>query len=284
MSQFVLEIVEESSELPSTNAVSVSNRWVGKILHPATGRIDSFDYSLNPYVGCAFACSYCYAAFFVSDDLKAEEWGKWVEVKRNALGTLRRERHLLPGAKILLGSVTDCYQPLEARLRLTRSLLEEMVQVAPQPKVVVQTRSPLVERDIDLFRKFTDIRVNMTVTTDDDEVRRRYEPSCASIERRLAAITMLKQAGIQTGLSISPVLPVRNPERFAEMLRATGADKVTAGTFHVGTRKFASGTRPGALALAEEDGWTAERARNTILTLQRLLPNLRTWEEARRAA
>jgi len=86
--------------------------------------MSDYDYSLNPYSGCSYGCSYCYAAFFVRDDQKRESWGNWVIVKENALQVLRKMRTDLRGKTVYMSSVTDPYQPIERRLKLVRSLLE----------------------------------------------------------------------------------------------------------------------------------------------------------------
>jgi hypothetical protein len=169
------------------------------ILTASSGFIDAFDYTLNPYSGCTFGCSYCYAAAFVRDQGQRERWGQWVRVKENALELLRKQRRKpLDGAAIYLSSVTDPYQPIERKLKLTHAILEELVTYH-RVRLVVQTRSPLVTRDLDLLGRFPAVRVNMTVTTDDEAVRKVFEPGCASIDRRLAAIGEV-QAGRHPGL------------------------------------------------------------------------------------
>ncbi|MGM3366965.1 SPL family radical SAM protein, partial [Escherichia coli] len=90
---------------------------------------------------------------------------------------------------------TDPYQPLEAKVELTREILKLLSQPEHQPTLVIQTRSPLVTRDIDLFRRFENLRVNLSITTDSDLVRRDFEPGCSSIERRLEAARELVAAG-----------------------------------------------------------------------------------------
>ena len=116
----------------SVGQALVTKRRVSQILTKATGMLKSLDFTLNPYVGCSFACSYCYAAFFQPDEVKVRDWGYWVEVKENALELLRRESRLA-GSHVMVGSVTDPYQPLERTTGLTRSLLEHMASVRPQP-------------------------------------------------------------------------------------------------------------------------------------------------------
>jgi DNA repair photolyase len=241
------------------------------ILTRTNGRLDRYDYSLNPYRGCGFGCSYCYAAFFVPDQRKRESWGDWVEVKANAVQLLERHRDL-GGAKILMSSVTDPYQPAEHLVGLSRRILEHLSEREAQPRIVIQTRSPLVTRDIDVLRRFRWLRVNMSITTDSDEVRKRFEPSCASIERRLGAVRELRDSGIKTGVCVSPMLPIEDPIGFARTLRDLHADRYTASYFHSTDRLFASGTRAHATELASEFGWTESRYRRARQVLEHLIP------------
>ncbi|MBS1713702.1 MAG: radical SAM protein [Armatimonadetes bacterium] len=251
----------------------VVRRLARQVLTRPTGMLKGLDFTLNPYSGCTFGCEYCYAAFFQPDEDKAREWGLWVEVKENALALICQEPRLA-GASVMVGSVTDPYQPLERETRLTRSLLEHMAGLRPQPKVRVQTRSPLVSRDADVLLRFSDLRVGMSVTTDSDEVRKRYEPKCASIGRRLQAVRELAAAGVEVTVSIAPMLPITDVAAFAKAVRESGASRIWTGYFHPGTRKFASGTRENALVLAKQDGWTFERYVETSLALKKLLPDL----------
>lgn len=251
----------------------VTRRRVRQILTKPTGALKDLDFTINPYVGCSFACSYCYAAFFMPDEQKAHDWGYWVEVKENALELLRREDRLA-GCKVLLGSVTDPYQPVERDTGLTKSIVEHLSRLEPQPSVRILTRSPLVSRDIDIFRSFHELQVGMSITTDDDATRIRYEPSCASIGQRLSAVKRLTEEGIRVTLNLAPLLPVTNVNAFAQMIRDSGASGFWASYFHPGTRKFAAGTRPGALQQAKMDDWCFEKFIETAHALKGLLPDL----------
>ena len=230
------------------------------ILHRPAGRLSAVDFSLNPYQGCTFACTYCYAAFFVPDDDQREQWGRWVRVKTNAVEKLRNSRVDLRGKSVLMSSATDPYQPIEQRLELTRSLLPILARRGAN--LTVQTRSPIAARDIDLFQEFERIRVNLSITTDSEEVRRKFEPQCASIERRLEAVAKIADAGIRTGIGVSPLLPLDDPAAFARKIIETGVSSVRINTFHETRGPFSAGTRQPALKLARELGWTpAKRKR-----------------------
>jgi DNA repair photolyase len=244
------------------------------ILSKATGFADSYDFTLNPYSGCSFGCNYCYAAFFVKENELKEAWGKWVQVKENALDLLKKHRgQPLIGERIYMSSVTDPYQPIEKTLGLTRAILEELLTFH-RPQLVIQTRSPLVVRDIDLLRRFEHVQVNMTITTDDDAIRMQFEPDCPSIDQRLEAITRIALAGIQTCITMTPLLPLKSPYEFAKRLRNTGVHRFVAQAFHPTKSRFAAGTGETAQAIAQEMQWTPQQYQETFTILSAVLPNL----------
>ena len=227
-----------------------------EILTKSTGFMDAYDFTLNPYSECSFGCTYCYAAFFSCDVEKRDSWGKWVTAKENAIALLdKRKPGALDGKIIYMSSVTDPYQPIERKLWITRGLLE-LVAERHKPKLVVQTRSPLVVRDCDLFRRIEDnggrAQVNMTVTTDDEDVRRALEPFCPSNPRRLAAVKEAQDAGIATRITMTPLLLVNNNDGFADELIDTGVKKFLAQPFHFVRGKFVASTRDIALNLMAE--------------------------------
>ena len=269
MMQLSLLDPNPASDRPDTQgAADVLYADASAILSRPTGRLQDVDFALNPYQGCTFACTYCYAAFFVAEEEQRERWGQWVRVKTNAIDKLRNSRQDLRGKKVLMSSATDPYQPLEAKLELTRSLLPILQQRGVYLNVL--TRSPLVTRDIDLFRRFERITVTMSITTDDDEIRRKFEPQCAGIDRRFEAATELSEAGLTTRVNVAPLLPMRDPQTFAARILETGASRVHIGTFHEGGSPFAAGTRQPALQLARQLGWS-ERTRKRSADI------LRAW-------
>lgn len=272
---FDLPMAQSISAPKNLGGTEITMRRVKRILNPAKGMVAAYNFTLNPYVGCQFGCSYCYAAFFVADPSKSEDWGNWVEIKENAVELLANE-HSVRGSKVYLGSVTDPYQPIEMQTGLTRSLLEVMVKMEPQPRLVIQTRSPLVIRDIDMLKKFEHVRVNLSITTDNEEIRREFEPKCASIARRIETAHKLKRAGISVGVCVSPMLPIADPERFAYWLRDINADFYSASTFHKGNRSFASGTRPQGASLAKKWDWGGPEYVEAIVKMKRFLPQLDT--------
>jgi DNA repair photolyase len=252
--------------------VAISYTPSRSILSRATGYISAFDYTLNPYKGCQFGCGYCYAAFFADSLARKETWGQWLVVKENATELLRRMGGRIAGKSIYMSSVTDPYQPVERRLRLTRELLE--VMLPHQPRLVIQTRGSLVTRDIDLLRQFRHLRVNMSITTDDDSIRKAFEPLCASIDRRFQAIEAVKEAGISTGICLTPLLPVRDADAFGQRLRAAGADVYVVQAFQPGSARFAAGTLPMAQSLAQEYEWDTAAYEQVKAALTERLPHL----------
>ncbi len=174
--------------------------------------------TLNPYRGCAFGCSYCYARKFVHDDLRRRvDWGNWVEVKENAVDALLRDCHKCFDKSVFVGSATDPYQPSERSHRITRSMLEVLLRSFPR-RVHIQTRSPFVVDDIPLLREFGDrLTVGVSIPTDSDIVRKAFEPRAPSIARRITTAGALLDAGIHVEASIAPLLPC-TPRRLAKML------------------------------------------------------------------
>ena len=218
-----------------------------EILTRATGFMEEYDFTLNPYRGCSFGCTYCYAAFFSRDVARRDSWGYWVDVKENAVELMAKRRAgSLDGKLIYMSSVTDPYQPVERDLKLTRRVLEIMAE-RHQPKLVVQTRSPTVVRDCDLFRQIEAnggrVQVNMTVTTDDEDIRRTFEPFCPSNMARIRAIGEVQAEGISACITMTPLLVVMSPYAFADQLVATGVQKFIAQPFHFRRGKFLAGTR-----------------------------------------
>ncbi len=178
--------------------------------------IDGITYCVNPYVGCSHACAYCYASFMKRFTGHREPWGSFVDVKVNAPRLLERQTRKAGAGTIILSSVTDPYQPLEARYRVTRGCLE-VLRSRPFP-VNILTKSPLVLRDLDLLKTFDNLSVGITITTDSDAVRKVFEPGAPPIKARVEALKTLHENGISTYAFIGPVLPM-DPEVLARKVR-----------------------------------------------------------------
>lgn len=180
------------------------------ILNKGTGYLSDYTHSLNPYTGCVYSCSYCYVQRMPVALFRGKKWGTWIDVKENVAQLLHNE---LKRAKtkgkvtIFMSSSTDPYQPIEHREKVTRSLLEVMVDNPPD-FLLVQTRSPLVSRDIDLLKQFKEkVRVSMTIETDREDMRQYFTPVAPPIQSRLQALQTLKEANIPTQVAVSPILP-----------------------------------------------------------------------------
>lgn len=183
-----------------------------------TSKIPGVDYVINPYLGCAHGCRYCYAVFMrrYSHYHRTSPWGSFVEVKTNIAEVLRAElRRRRRRGRALLASVCDPYQPLEARYRLTRQCLEVLKEY--HWGIDILTRSPLVTRDLDILAETPEVSVGLSIPTDDDRVRKVLEPKSPPIGARLAALQSLHAAGIPTWVFIAPMLPM-DPAKLVDAL------------------------------------------------------------------
>jgi DNA repair photolyase len=195
-------------------------------------------WSVNPYVGCAFGCAYCYARYthrWVLDraattnpeheDMQAarDNLSPWLAferrifVKQNAAEVLRnvlrhgsdKHKALLNGDTIVIGTATDPFQPAERRFRITRSVLEVLAD-HPGLSICIITKSPLVTRDIDLLKRInrhSSLTVHLSLISTDRELARKLEPRAPTPEARLRALARLREADIETGINVMPVLP-----------------------------------------------------------------------------
>lgn len=158
------------------------------------------DFTINQYVGCGHACLYCYAKFMCRWKPYGK-WGTWVEVKENAPELVKGK--YVKGS-VWMSSVSDPYQPIEKELKLTRRVLENMDK---NIELAVQTKSDLVLRDIDLFKKFKNIEIGLTINGFEGEIKKLFEPFSSTHKERLQALKTLKENGIQTYAFISPIIP-----------------------------------------------------------------------------
>ena len=178
----------------------------------------AYDYSLNPYAGCAFACSYCYVPKFPNGERTPREWGSWVNVKVNAPELIRKDRLKVFGSRIFFSSATDPYQYLELKYRLSRRCLEELKRYQPS-RLTMHTRSHLILQDLELLKSFgAKLQVGVSFTTDSNEIAREFEPAAPSIYRRLELLKKLHSEGIEVYASIAPLLPC-NPDRLLALLK-----------------------------------------------------------------
>jgi DNA repair photolyase len=167
--------------------------------------LPSADFVINPYIGCSHACIYCYARFMKRFTNHEEEWGKFVDVKINAADLVPNNLDKYRGKSFFISSVTDPYLHYEKDYKLTRRVLEKLVDLEAQ--IDIQSKSDLIIRDIDLFKQFKSCRVGITITTLDDKVRRAVEPYTASVEKRMEALQALGEAEIDNYIFIGPIFP-----------------------------------------------------------------------------
>src|SRR6266545_3996466 len=208
-----------------------------------------FDWSLNPYTGCAHRCTFCYVRAFErrADRPSDERYGRSIRVKVNVAEVLRAElaRPSWKRAPVAIGAATDPYQPCEGRYRLTRSCLEALSD-ARNPFSLI-TRGPMIVRDIDVLEAAAaraDVSVTFSIPTLDREVWRKTEPGTAPPEQRLRALKTLVDAGIKAGVGMAPILPGLSdkPELLREVVlaaRVAGATHLWTSLLHLrpGTRE-----------------------------------------------
>ena len=184
-----------------------------------------FDRSINPYRGCEHGCIYCYARATHSylDLSPGRDFETEIFYKPNAVELLRAEL-ARPGyevSPIAFGTNTDPYQPVERQLAVTRKLFELLLEV--KHPITVVTKGGLILRDLELLRAFAEqelVAVHVSVTTLDDELKRRMEPRTAGPKQRLAMIRQLAAAGIPTGVMAAPVIPALNDHELESILEA----------------------------------------------------------------
>ena len=224
----------EESEDPSRQTVLLKDETRTIINYNDSPDV-GFSASINPYRGCEHGCIYCFArpnheylGFSAGLDFETK-----ILVKENAPALLRNEL-LSPKwvpQVIAISGVTDAYQPVERRLKLTRRCLEVLVEF--QNPVVIITKNELVTRDIDLFRKlaiFNGVLVFVSVTSMDGDLARELEPRASQPSRRLAAIEALSGAGVPTGALVAPVIPGLTDHEMPAILSAVAkAGAVAAG-------------------------------------------------------
>jgi DNA repair photolyase len=231
------------------------------ILSPVSGYLAEagFTHSLTPARNCTFGCSYCYVPTMrVQAGLRPEDWthwGEWTTFKRNAAELLGKA--LRPHQAIYCSPLTDPYQPAESEERLFPGLLAA-VRSHPPRVFVIQTRGPLIVRDLDLLQAVaarTSLRVSFSIATDREDVRRIFEPLCAPMEERWKAIETLQRAGIETSVAIAPILPC-DPEALIARAITCSRGPVVADSLHVRAVKHSGATtREAAIAICHRHGW-----------------------------
>ncbi len=167
--------------------------------------LPGIDYVINPYTGCSHSCLYCYARFMKRFSRHEEKWGSFVDVKVNASDLIPAGVTTYRQKSLFISSVTDPYLSLEKKYQITRAILKKLVPL--NPKLMIQTKSDLILRDMDILKTFPNCAAGFTITTMDDSVRKEIEPYTSPVEQRIQALKTLKQNGIKTYVFIGPILP-----------------------------------------------------------------------------
>jgi DNA repair photolyase len=232
----IARLAAEGESLREGHNVEYFTLPARSLLNRCTGVRMPFTWTINPYRGCEFACKYCYARYTheFMEMRDGAEFERKIYVKQHTADLLRRDlRRVKPGESIALGTATDPYQPAERRYEVTRGILEEFARHRGFELGIV-TKSNLIVRDLDLLRDISRnnaLSIHITVTTLNADLARILEPRAPRPDLRLEALRALSQAGINVGVSCSPVLPgiTDSPADLEALVREAAA----AGARHV---------------------------------------------------
>lgn len=261
----IAKLAAESRGAAWRNEVDYRSIETRSILNRVNGTRATFDWSINPYRGCEFGCQYCYARYTheFMELRNSKEFERKIFLKTEAARQLRAELRrgkAKPGEEIVLGAATDPYQPAEKTFGLTRAVLEVLTEFSGY-RVGIITKGDLILRDLDLWREVAlrhAVSINMTVTTVDMDLARELEPRAVTPRRRLEAVRQLRQAGVQAGVFLMPVMPginddVEGLEAVAREAAEVGADFLTHSTLFLTPLPrehffgYLKGKRPGLL-------------------------------------
>ena len=164
-------------------------------------KLPASDYVINPYVGCPHGCKYCYASFMKRFTGHNEEWGDFLDIK---ICEKKINLEKIKNKDVFLSSVTDCYNPFEEKYKVTRKILEQLVDA--DCFLGIATKSNLILRDVDLLKKMKHVRVSMSINTLNENFRADMD-NASSIKERLVTLEKLHKQGIYTILFMSPIFP-----------------------------------------------------------------------------
>ena len=268
-------VIPTTGSTESAAELARAPRPASAALTKTGGFLDGFTHTLQPYIGCAFGCTYCYVQGLSVHRFHqpALAWGDYVHPRVGIAERLRAElkrhaaRNTLDGLAIFMSSATDPYQGSERQWRLSRACLEVMIDYPPG-LLVVQTRSPLVADDFARLQALgSRCWLNFTVETDRDEVRRVLTPRCASIVKRWETLEAAQTQGIQVQITVSPCLPYSSVETFASLLVAHSnrviVDTYVSGDGDGGRRTARTSTKQAY----QEHGWGDWRAEEAAQAL-----------------
>ena len=200
---------------------------IGKCGFPGGG------WAINPYIGCGHGCVYCYARFIKRFTGHTEPWGTFVDVRTNIAQVLQKQLKSPKYKKgpIFIGTVTDPYQPLEKKYKLTKDILIALKDY--QAPVSILTKSNLVLRNLPLLKQFREIDVNFTITTLDKKWRKLTEPHSSTTAQRFKAIKKLVDEGITVFAMMGPYWPIfTDPKALFSKFKETGVSHVFTESFN----------------------------------------------------
>ena len=239
-------------ELRFARATSALSKTTGFIAEAG------FTHSLTPARNCTYGCLYCYVPTLrIYGGLRKEDWQRWGQfttVKENLPELLRKQ--LRPDQRIYCSPLTDPYQPAEREAGIMPSVLREVI-AAPPAVFVIQTRGPLILRDLDLLLELaqrTLLRISFSITTNREDMRRIFEPHCEPIAERLAAMKQLTRVGLRVHATLAPLLPC-DPEELADQALEASNEALIVDPLHVRqTKSHGATTRDAAHRLCAAKG------------------------------
>jgi DNA repair photolyase len=194
--------------------------------------LPGLNYSLNPYRGCEHNCAYCYVPNILRINRKS--WGGFVEVRKNMPFILKKELKDKKRGRIGISTVTDPYQPIESKFKLTRYCIEQLL-IYDFP-ICIQTKSDLVIRDIDLISRFSESELIFSIGTLNDNERKFLEPNAASINNRLNALKKYSDKGIYTIVFFGPIYPtikIEDLEKIIDVFYENGTKEIIVDKFNL---------------------------------------------------
>jgi DNA repair photolyase len=234
----IARLAAEGESLRQGHEVEYFTLPVRSLLNRCIGGRMPFEWTINPYRGCEFACKYCYARYTheFMEMRDGVDFEQKIYVKQHAAHLLRQElRRVKPGEQIAIGTATDPYQPAERRFEVTRTILEELVRHEGLELGII-TKGNLILRDLDLLTQIAQknrLTANVTITTLNVDLARILEPRAPRPDLRMETVRKLTQAGIRTGVSCSPVIPgitdsMRNLEALVRATAEAGGKHIFA--------------------------------------------------------
>ncbi len=223
-----LNYCHHEGEIPESNRTEIIEVFPKTIINKITSPDIGMDYSMNPYQGCEHGCVYCYARN------SHEYWGynagldfeRKILVKRNAPQLLKKalsSRKYEPKLIMLSGN-TDCYQPIERRLKITHELLKICLDY--RNPVGIITKNALVLRDLDILKELNELkllRITLSITSLRDSTRRVLEPRTSSVKNKLKTLETLSKNGIDVNVNMAPIIPAINDDEIFELVETVGS-------------------------------------------------------------